>query len=91
MSKWLKINKLSLNVKKLHFIIFHNRQKNIDIIPKIIIDKYQIDHLRSTKFVGVLINENLTWSYHISAVLNKTNKNLGIICKLSKMHPSDIL
>ena len=25
---WLKINKLSLNAKKTHFIIFHNRKKN---------------------------------------------------------------
>ena len=64
-SEWLKINKLSLNLKKTHFIIFHNRLKKIDIVPKINIDKInidnnQIDHLRSTKFVGVLINENLT-------------------------------
>ena len=41
--------------------------------------------------LGVLINENLTWSDHISAVLNKTSKNLGIIRKLSKTLPSDIL
>ena len=91
MSKWLKINKLSLNVKKLHFIIFHNRQKKIDIVSKINIDNNQTDQVRSTKFLGVLINENLTWSDHISAVLNKTSKNLGIIRKLSKTLPCDIL
>ena len=90
-SEWLKINKLTLNVKKLHFIIFHNRQKKIDIVPKINIDKNQIDQIHSTKFLGVLINENLTWSDHIAAVLNKTNKNVGIIRKLNKTLPSDIL
>ena len=37
--EWLQINKLSLNVKKTHFIIFHNRQKKIYIVPKINIDK----------------------------------------------------
>ena len=91
MYDWLKINKLSLNVKKTHFIIFHNRQKKIDIVPKINIDKNQIDQVRSTKCLGVLINENLTWSDNISAVLNKTSNNLGIIRKLSKTLPSDIL
>ena len=55
------------------------------------IDKNQIDQARSTKFLGVLINQNLTWSDHISAVLNKTSKNVGIIRKLSKTLPSDIL
>ena len=53
-SEWLKNNKLSLNVKKTHFIIFHNRQKKIDIVPKINIDKNQIDQVRSTKNVGII-------------------------------------
>ena len=70
---------------------FHNRQKKTDIIPRIISDKNQIDQVRSTKFLEVLINENLTWSDHITAVLNKTNKNLGIIRKLSKTLPDDLL
>ena len=35
--------------------------------------------------------KNLTWSDHISAVLNKTSKNVGIIRKLRKTLPSDIL
>ena len=41
-SQWLKINKLSLNVKKTNFITFHNRQKKIDIVPKINIDKTKL-------------------------------------------------
>ena len=60
-------------------------------IRKIITNKNRINPVRSTKFLGVLINENLTWSDHISAVLNKTSKNVGIIRKLSKTLPSDIL
>ena len=31
MSNWLKINKLSLNVEKTIYIIFHNRQKKIPL------------------------------------------------------------
>ena len=53
--------------------------------------KNQIDQVRSTTFLEVLINQNLTWSDHISAVLNKTSKNVGIIRKHSKTLPSDIL
>ena len=55
MSEWLKITKLSLNVKNTHFIIFHNRQKKIDIVPKINIHKNQIDQIGSTKYLGILI------------------------------------
>ena len=34
-SNWLKINKLSLNVEKPHYIIFHNRHKKIPLGSKI--------------------------------------------------------
>ena len=33
-SEWLKINKLPLNVKKMHFIILHNRQKKLILFQK---------------------------------------------------------
>ena len=42
----------------------------------------------ATKFLGVILNENLTWTAHVKVVLNKTNKNLGICRKLSFILPS---
>ena len=90
-STCLKINNLSQNVSKTNFIVFHNRQTNIDIAPKINIDSNLIKQVRSTKFVRVIINENLTWLNHMSIVLNKTNKNVGVIRRLSKLLPIDVL
>ena len=37
------------------------------------------------------MNENVTWSYHIHVLLNEISKNLGVIRKLSKSLPFDIL
>ena len=37
-----------------------------------------------TKFMGVVINKNLTWTDHINAISNKISKNLGVNRKLSK-------
>ena len=34
-SNWLKIDKLSQNVEKPHYIIFHDRQKKIPLVAKI--------------------------------------------------------
>ena len=34
-NEWLKVNKLSLNIKKSNFVIFRPRQKNIPFIPRI--------------------------------------------------------
>ena len=90
-SSWLKVNKLSLNIKKTHLILFHNKQKLINTKINIKMDNSEIEQVFSTKFLGVIINENVTWSYHIHVLLNKTSKNLGVIRKLSKSLPFDIL
>ena len=50
----------------------------------IYIDKNKLEQVKETKFLGVIINENLTWSDHIDVVSNKCSKNLGIIRKLQK-------
>ena len=55
-SMWLKVNKLSLNVSKTHYIIFTRRRKtgnalNIRIENQIIHDVYK------TKFLGVIIDK----------------------------------
>ena len=62
---------------------------NIKINLKMV--KGEIEQVFSTKFLGVIINENLTWSDHVHVLLNKTSKNLGVNRKLSKSLPLDIL
>ena len=91
MPTWLQIYKLSLNVKKTHFIIFRNRQLKIRSVPKIRIDNKLIAQVWSTKFLGVLINHNLTWTDHMTTVLNKTSNIPGIIHKLSNILLNDVL
>lgn len=61
---WIQIIKLSLNVTEAHFTVFHNIQTLIDTEIIIKINNSLIDHVSSTKFLGVIIYENLTWSYH---------------------------
>ena len=70
-------------LQKLILFIFHNKQKLIDTEINIKITNSSVDQVSSTKFLGVIINENLTRSDHINVILNKTNKNLGIICRLA--------
>ena len=33
------------------------------------------------KFLGVIVDESLTWKAHISTIENKISKNLGILYK----------
>ena len=90
-SNWLKINKLSLNVKKIHFIAFHNRQQNFSKSVKIKIENCDIAQENVTKLLDVVINKNLTWTDHINIISNNISINLGVIRKLSKSLPVDVL
>jgi hypothetical protein len=90
-SDWLKINKLSLNIKKTHFILFHFRQKNILNNLALHIDNCSIERVSSTKFLGVILQENLNWNIHISTLVNKLSKNLGILKTIQHKLNTNIL
>ena len=58
---WLKLNKLSLNIKKTKLIIFHRKQKKIKDI-NISIDNVQIERVNTFNFLGIMLDESLTWT-----------------------------
>ena len=79
-SGWLKANKLSLNISKIHYFVF-NRKKNIDTKLKIHIDKQDIEEVLSTKFLGVIMDSKLTWTQHIPHISGKIVGTIGMIIK----------
>ena len=78
-------------LKNTNFILIIGKKKNIDNMSAINIDNTIIERVANTKFLGVVINESLTWSDHIKTVCNKVSKSMGIICRLHKILPSRIL
>ena len=49
--------------------------------PKLIISNYEIQREESIKFLGVLLDQHLTWKEHIKLTENKIAKNIGILYK----------
>ena len=43
------------------------------------------------KYLGVLIDQNLSWKYHIDSIVTKISKNVGLIAKLRHSVPRPIL
>ena len=80
----LLANKLSLNLKKTKYSLFHRKieTENLPLrLPTLKIDEFEIKRESSMKFLGVILDENLTWSQHLRMVENKISKNLGILYK----------
>ena len=69
-TNWFKTNKLSVNASKTNFMIMgttHQTSKPKNNI-KVILDNVELSRVNKTKFLGVLIDENLTWKDHIDAI-----------------------
>ena len=79
-STWLDANKLSINSKKTHFMVFHrSRIKTSDI--NVVMQQNTIDRVNSTKFLGLIIDDNLKWHEHIQHVKHKIARSVGILYK----------
>ena len=81
--EWLCANKLSLNVKKTHYMIFTSKNK---IVPDIgiRINNVCIERVHVTKFLGILIDSQLNWKQHIEYTCKKLSKCIGILSKAKK-------
>ena len=84
LSSWFQANRLSLNIIKTKYTFFHRLSQNDNIplvLPGLSINGTDIKRESSIKFLGVLLDENLTWKNHIHAIENKISKNIGILFK----------
>jgi hypothetical protein len=45
----------------------------------------------STKFLGIIINQSLTWDDHLKIIKQKVSKGLGIIKQIKKKVPTSVL
>ena len=75
LTSWFNANKLTLNADKSSFTIFKSRGKRIQNLPEHIefLDK-QLKRTTHIKFLGITIEENLTWNLHINEICNKLKR-----------------
>ena len=81
---WFSVNKLSLNVDKTKYTLFCSKCMEEDLplkLPKLNIGKNEVYRTRYTKFLGILIDENLTWDPQLKAIAAKISSQIGIICR----------
>ena len=80
---WLNANRLSLNIDKTNYMIFRPQNKNEEN-PDITINGTVINQVDKAKFLGVIIDDKLSWAEHTKYVISKISKGIGIIIKARK-------
>ncbi|RUA05612.1 MAG: hypothetical protein DSY43_04240 [Gammaproteobacteria bacterium] len=90
---WLQANRLSLNVIKSEYMIIASRQRlaNLSRDPIIKIGDCHLKRVKSTKTLGMIIDESLTWNDHISHICKKASKGLGVIRRVRNYVPLETL
>ena len=91
LTQWCRANKLSINFTKSNFMVFRPRQKRETLDLSIQIDNNKIDCVKETVFLGVILDEHLSWKPHILSVSRKISKSIGIIYKASFCIPKTSL
>ena len=71
---WLRANKLTININKTHYIVFHRAR--LKSTKDVMIKQNKIAFTKSTKFLGIIIDDKLKWTEHINYVKKITLKQL---------------
>ena len=91
LTQWFQANKLSINFKKSSFMVFRPRQRRQTLDLSIKIGKNNIECVKETVFLGVILDERLSWKPHILNASRKISKSIGIIYKSSFCLPKTSL
>ena len=89
---WFSANKLALSLEKTNFLLFHGKnKKNPEHITQILFDQKSIPRISNTKYIGLIIDENLTWELHVNDILKKLYKFFGIFYNLRDFINKDLI
>ena len=86
---WLRANKISLNTSKTE--IARSKIKTITEKLNFQISGQNIPISKSVKYLGVMLNENLSWDSHMAYILPKLNRGLGLLSKIRYYVPKFLL
>ena len=80
--KWLDANKLPLNIDKTNFVIFDSPQRPLYVNVTMRFGTQHVKKAKCIKFLGLLLDENLSWKHHVSELPKKLARTCSIFFRL---------
>ena len=77
---WLKLNKLTVNLSKTKFMVFHERRDVPDL--NLSLNNINFESVSHFTFLGIILDTALSWKYHTNMIAIKISKVTGI-CEFS--------
>ena len=91
LNDYFKANKLKLNVDKTKMVCF--RKKNSEFQEEDLLVSLNGENLKCEKsatFLGITIDEHLSWEEHCNQVANKMARNAGILNRINNFVPTPL-
>ena len=92
---YMSVNKLHINMKKCCYMHFKPESNNSTLDPpgqklEIKISNETITQVSETKFLGIIIDDKLTWDSHIKNLSRKLSSATGILNRIKDNIPSEL-
>ena len=88
---WMMKNGLRLNTLKSKCMLIHSSRRKVEGKLELCVDGLPIEQVRVFKFLGVLLNDTLTWNDHIGHICTKVSRSLNLLRRLSWFLPKSLL
>jgi len=85
--QFMENNKLVLNLTKSKCMLFGTKQKLANASFKIRLRGSDINRVRNFCYLGVILDEYLSWIEHVSKACTKVNKSLGLLGRIRSCLP----
>ena len=87
---WMSQNCLEVNRLKTKCMLIHSSRRSPPPL-NIVFDGSPIEQVSTFKLLGVIVDDNLKWSYHIDYILKSISSNLSLLRRISRYLPRKAL
>ena len=88
---WLKANKISLNASKTELLVFRDPRRKINFDLKIKIDGQKITPSKFVKYLGIYLDNFLSWQKQEQDMRSRLSRAAGMLCKIRHYVDFDVL
>ncbi|CAF4942058.1 unnamed protein product [Pieris macdunnoughi] len=90
LSSWFQQNLLTINISKTSYVIFKATNKLIPIFQPLKVQDVEINNKKWEKYLGLRMDTNLKWNFHISHIITKLKSLIGRFWSISKCIPQSV-
>ena len=91
MLHWFHCNKLVVNTSKTLFMFFSRTSTAVPALQEVEVTfggrVIKINRVQTTRYLGVIVDQNLSWKAHITSLRLKLGRNVGVMHRLKFFLP----